>query len=57
MVGDLEQPKFRRLAENRLEARTDASPAVAGGCLLLRTATDLYCVEPEPREAAAAAGS
>ena len=38
--------EFELLAENRLEdGMSNASPAIGGGCLLLRTETRLYCIE------------
>ena len=37
-------PKFELLAENGLEGFTVASPVAAGGKILLRTGTALYCI-------------
>lgn len=40
-------PELQILSENQLDAPgTNATPAVGGGCLLLRTKQHLYCVEP-----------
>ncbi len=51
-------PEFQRLAVNRLDGAVYASPAIAGGCLLLRTADSLYCIEAEGGgEPVTAAGS
>jgi hypothetical protein len=35
---------FTKLAENCLEDRCFASPAIGGGRLYIRTATQLYCI-------------
>ena len=35
---------FKVLAENRLDAECLASPAIAGGSILLRTRKDLFCI-------------
>ena len=40
-------PQFELLAENDLGEGSDATPAIAGGCLLIRTARYLYCIEKE----------
>ncbi len=37
--------QFKLIAENKLDAGINASPAVAGNSLLLRTFTHLYCLE------------
>lgn len=37
--------KYKLIAENRLENGFQASPAIAGKSLYLRTITDLYCIE------------
>ncbi len=37
--------KYELLADNQLEGGFQASPAVAGNTLYLRTVTDLYCIE------------
>jgi outer membrane protein assembly factor BamB len=37
-------PKFKILAENKLDDGFLASPAVSGGALYLRTKTSLYCI-------------
>jgi outer membrane protein assembly factor BamB len=37
--------KLKVLAENDLRGRCYASPAIADGCILLRTANYLYCIE------------
>ena len=37
-------PSFELLAENPLEERVFATPAVADGKLFIRTATKLYCI-------------
>jgi outer membrane protein assembly factor BamB len=39
-------PKFELLATNKLDDTFAASPAIAGGDLLLRGATHLYCIKP-----------
>jgi outer membrane protein assembly factor BamB len=39
--------KFKVLAENNLQGRCYASPAIADGCILLRIANYLYCIEKE----------
>ena len=39
--------EFKVLAENKLEGRCYASPAIADGCILLRIADYLYCIEKE----------
>jgi len=41
--------EFKILAENDLGGRCYASPAVADGCILLRIANSLYCIEKEHR--------
>lgn len=47
-VIDASSEQFRALAHNELgEGDNNASPAIAGGCLLLRTAESLFCVEKE----------
>ena len=38
-------PKCAIVAQNRLEERCSASPAVAHGQLFLRTLEHLYCIE------------
>ena len=41
------KPQFELLAHNRFEddgSRTNASPVISGGCLLLRTDRHLYCL-------------
>lgn len=38
-------PRFRLLAENPLPGHCAASPAIAGGAILVRTADTLYCIE------------
>ena len=46
--------EFELLADNELVGggrSANASPAVGGGCLLLRTVTHLYCVEGTPETA------
>jgi outer membrane protein assembly factor BamB len=40
-------PKFRLIAENDLGEPGNASPAFGNGCLLLRTATALFCIDDE----------
>jgi len=39
-------PQFRLLATNALGERISASPAVAGGALILRTDSTLWCIGP-----------
>jgi outer membrane protein assembly factor BamB len=39
--------KFKLLATNKLDNEFQASPAIAGNSLYLRTAKDLYCIEAE----------
>ena len=40
------EPRFKTLAENQLPARgVVASPAIAGGCLVVRTAEHLLCID------------
>lgn len=39
--------KLKVLAENDLQGRCDASPAIADGCILIRIANHLYCIEKE----------
>lgn len=39
--------KLKVLAENDLQGRCYASPAIADGCILLRIANHLYCIEKE----------
>lgn len=39
------RPRPRLLAVNELEEPVFASPAVAGGCLMIRSASRLYCVD------------
>ena len=39
--------KLKVLAENDLQGRCYASPAIADGCILLRIANYLYCIEKE----------
>ncbi len=41
--------QFERLAENRIEGRVLASPALVDQAILIRTATHLYCVGPAMR--------
>jgi outer membrane protein assembly factor BamB len=41
-------PRFELLAKNALDEYTVASPAIAGGCLFLRTEKHLWCVQPRP---------
>ena len=41
------EAKFKILSENNLMGRCLASPAVADGCILLRIANYLYCIEKE----------
>ena len=36
---------FRKLAENRLPEAIVASPAPVDGCLLIRTANHLWCIQ------------
>jgi len=36
--------KFEKLAENRLDSGINATPAIANGCLFIRTATHLMCL-------------
>jgi len=38
--------EFQLLAENRFEESFNASPAVAGDAIILRSQTDLYCIAP-----------
>jgi len=38
---------FEKLAENDMQARTFASPAVSGCTLFIRTETQLYCIEEQ----------
>jgi outer membrane protein assembly factor BamB len=53
-VIDATTDAFRVLAYNDLgEAGNNASPAVGGGCLLLRTAEHLFCIEKEKAAAKA----
>ncbi len=40
---------FKIIAENDLNGRCYASPAIADGCILLRIADYLYCIEKESR--------
>jgi len=42
--------EFQLLAENKFDASFNASPAVAGDAIILRSLTDLYCIG-EPSEA------
>lgn len=49
-------PSFRLLAENDLGEPGNASPAWAEGCLLVRTAEHLYCIEAGEEETPAPAG-
>lgn len=39
--------KFKVLAENDLQGRCYASPAIADGCIFIRIANHLYCIEKE----------
>lgn len=39
--------KLKVLAENDMEGRCYASPAIANGCILIRIANHLYCIEKE----------
>jgi outer membrane protein assembly factor BamB len=39
--------EFELLAFNELDDRVYASPAVGGGCLLIRTASELFCIESD----------
>ncbi|HVS15988.1 MAG TPA: PQQ-binding-like beta-propeller repeat protein [Thermoanaerobaculia bacterium] len=49
VVAVVDDGSPRILAENTLgDDGSNASPAIAGGCLLLRTARHLACVEAEP---------
>jgi outer membrane protein assembly factor BamB len=41
--------KFKVLAENDLQGRCYASPAVADGCIFIRNQNHLYCIEKEGR--------
>ncbi len=41
--------EFKIIAENDLNGRCYASPAIADGCILLRIADYLYCIEKENR--------
>jgi outer membrane protein assembly factor BamB len=41
--------EFRVLAENDLQGRCYASPAIADGCIFIRTENHLYCIEKEGR--------
>ncbi len=50
-------PEFRSLAVNDLGAAVYSSPALSGDCLLLRTARDLYCIDPEGPGETALAGA
>jgi hypothetical protein len=38
-------PKFEVLAKNALGEECYASPAIAEGCLFIRTTQHLYCIE------------
>ena len=44
--------EFRVLAENDLGEPTSASPAFSKGCILIRTANHLYCIDKEAEDAA-----
>ncbi len=58
-VVDAEAPKFRMLSESSVgEGTQGATPAIADGCLLVRTQNHLVCVEDRsaPEAVAAAAG-
>jgi hypothetical protein len=47
-VIDATADEYRLLAQNDLEeGGNNASPAIAGGCLLLRTAKHLFCIAKE----------
>jgi hypothetical protein len=39
------EPELKVLAENQLDGRCYASPAIADGCILLRIGSYLYCIE------------
>jgi len=39
--------RLKVLAENDLQGRCYASPAIADGCILVRIANYLYCIEKE----------
>lgn len=41
--------EFKVLAENDLQGRCYASPAIADACIFMRTANHLYCIEKEGR--------
>jgi outer membrane protein assembly factor BamB len=45
-------PTFELLAENRLDDGRNSSAAIAGGCLLIRTASRLFCIEKEAERSA-----
>ncbi len=38
------RPEFELLAENELQERTNATPALAGDCIYLRTDKNLWCI-------------
>jgi len=43
-------PAFKLLGENRVEGQFWASPAVAGGSLILRSADTVYCIKQVSKE-------
>jgi outer membrane protein assembly factor BamB len=58
-VVDAEGSEFRMLGESPMgESAYGATPAIAGGCLLVRTQNHLFCVEDRKpsTEGSAAAG-
>jgi hypothetical protein len=39
--------EFRELAKNTLEARCQASPAISGGRIFIRSEGSLFCIGPQ----------
>lgn len=57
-VIDARSDTFDLMAENAIaDGVHGATPAIAGGCLLLRTKNHLYCIEASAEEEAAAAAA
>ncbi len=56
-VTSVVNSKGRKLAVNRIEGRCEASPAIADGAILIRTAEELYCIEKFERPAGAPASA
>ncbi len=51
-VTSVVNSRGRNLAVNRIDGRCEASPAIAGGAILIRTDQELYCIEKFERTGA-----